>query len=125
MKGGVCNAGPSRLRVGIPRLVCWVAVLEWRGVVCVVMSRVWIGSGISYCPVPPLHCPALHCVCCHSIVGLGVCLCGRVALLWNGGDGLCVCWNGGVVMACGVSSLSSLAVLSSSLLLFFLCWCSG
>ena len=32
-----------------------------------------------------------HCrVRCYSIVGLGVCLCGRVVSLWNSGDGLCV-----------------------------------
>lgn len=29
------------------------------------------------------------CVRCHSIVGLGLCLCGRVVSLWNSGDGLC------------------------------------
>lgn len=28
------------------------------------------------------------CVRCHGVVGLGVCLCDRVTLLWNGGDGL-------------------------------------
>lgn len=29
------------------------------------------------------------CVLCHSIVGLGLCLCDRVVSLWNSGDGLC------------------------------------
>lgn len=32
----------------------------------------------------PFHC----CVLCCSIVGLGLCLCGRVVSLWNSGDGL-------------------------------------
>lgn len=70
--------------------------VEWRGCVCGdVPCLDWVWHLVLSCP-PRLHCPALHCVCCHSIVGLGVCLCGRVALLWNGGDGLGVCWNGGV-----------------------------
>lgn len=29
------------------------------------------------------------CVCRHSVVGLGLCLCGRGVSLWNSGDGLC------------------------------------
>lgn len=29
------------------------------------------------------------CVSCHSIVGLGLCLCDRVVSLWNSGGGLC------------------------------------
>lgn len=29
------------------------------------------------------------CVLCHGIVGLVLCLCGRVVSLWNSGDGLC------------------------------------
>lgn len=62
-----------------------------------------------------LHLPALRCVCCHSVVGLGWCLCVRVVSLWNGGDGLC--WgNGGGVMGmwclalvrCSLSSPSPL-----------------
>lgn len=35
----------------------------------------------------PLYHTALQCVCCHSIVGLVSCLCGRVVSLWNGGGG--------------------------------------
>lgn len=57
------------------------------------------------------------CVCCHSIVGLGWCLCDRVVSLRDGGGGLCVGWNGGGVM--GVYGL---------LFVFFSClscWCSG
>ena len=56
----------------------------------------------------------LQCVCCHSIVGLGVCLCGRVVSLWNSGDGL-VCGVGvglGLIVSPSSSSSSS-------------CWCSG
>ena len=61
--------------------------------------RVRIGSGVSHYPRPLLLCPTLHCARCHSIVGSGWCLCGRFVSLWNGGEGLCVCWNsgGGVV----------------------------
>lgn len=44
----------------------------------------------------------LSCVCCHSVVGLGWRLCGRVASLWNGGDGLCAGWNGGGAVGCVV-----------------------
>lgn len=33
--------------------------------------------------------PFRLCVCCHSIVGLELCLCGRVVSLWNSGGGLC------------------------------------
>lgn len=29
------------------------------------------------------------CIFCHSIVGLGLCLCDRVVSLWNSGGGLC------------------------------------
>ena len=48
-----------------------------------------MGSGGVCCLVVEL-CPAFLfrlCVCCHSIVGLVVSLCGRVVSLWNGGGG--------------------------------------
>lgn len=54
MKGGCCSAGPPvlcwppRLCVSVPRLVCSVAVLNG-GVVCVVVSRVQVGSSPSCC----------------------------------------------------------------------------
>lgn len=50
--------------------------------------RVWCAW--SHCErcIPFLPAP-LFCVCCHSIVGLGLCLCDRVVSLWNSGDGLC------------------------------------
>ena len=87
------------------------------------------------------------CVCCHSIVGLGLCLCDRVVSLWNSGDGLC--WVEGCVvfivncqlfMCCGVCfsglwvaewrwvrGVWSCCLFSSSLCfpLSFCCWCSG
>lgn len=60
------------------------------GVVCAVMPRLWIGSDILYCSTPSrVQSPFSLCVCCHSIVGLGLCLCDRVVSLWNSGDGLC------------------------------------
>lgn len=59
------------------------------GVLCVVMSRVWIGSGTFTLLCSPLCCPTLRCVCCHSIVGLVPRLCDGVVSLWNSGDGLC------------------------------------
>lgn len=46
------------------------------------------------------------CVCCHSIVGLVLCLCDRVVSLWNGGGGLC--WVEGV---CGVYCLLRILII--------------
>ena len=51
----------------------------------------------------------LVCVCCHSIVDLGVCLCDRVASLWNGG-GVMVCVVSYLVLSVFSSSSSSLLV---------------
>ena len=55
------------------------------------MSCLRIGSGTVYCPTPSRIVQFLSslCVRCHSIVGLGLCLCGRVVSLWNSGDDLC------------------------------------
>ena len=58
-------------------------------VVCVVNGGGvcnWSGSSLLFSP---------SCVRCYSIVGLGLCLCGGVVSLWNGGSGLCVGQNGG------------------------------
>ena len=49
------------------------------------------------CPSRIVQSPSSFCVCCHSIVGLGLCLCGRVVSLWNGGGGLC--WVGGRLLS--------------------------
>ena len=49
------------------------------------------------------------CVCCHSIVGLVLCLCDRVVSLWNSGDGLC--WAEGRVVSTVYRPLSTLCVL--------------
>ena len=68
------------------------------------------GSFLSRCSRPScIASPILgssspSCVLCHSIVGLGLCLCGRVVSLWNSGDGLR--WVEGRV-TCGVWRLLS------------------
>lgn len=68
---------------------------------CAVMPCLRIGSGTLRCLTPSriVQSPFSLCVCCHSIVGLGLCLCDMVVSLWNGGDGLC--WVEGRVV-CGV-----------------------
>ena len=53
--------------------------------------------------------PSVVCVRCHSIVGLGSCLCDRVVSLWNSGDGLC--WVEGRV-GCGVLGLHIIRVVA-------------
>lgn len=88
--------------------VCWrpphvcVVVLLDGGAWCMLWCPVFVlGPAPLYCPVPLcvvlflLHHPALQCVCCHSIVGLGCVFCDRVVLLWNSG-GDCVGQKGGV-----------------------------
>ena len=102
LKGGCRDADPPVCVLVSPFCLCGGRV-EWRVWWCCVMPRL-VGSGALHCSTPLcvvlflLHHPALQCVCCHSVVGLGVCLCGGVVSLWNGGDGLWVGWNGG---ACG------------------------
>lgn len=54
------------------------------------------------CIVSPLLLSTV-CVLCHSIVGLGLCLCDRVVSLWNSGDGLC--WVEGRVVFIVYTSL--------------------
>ena len=144
------------LRIGSGTLHCPVPlriVLSPRIVLVPLLSCVVVfvvGGEVRWGNCVPLS--SLVCVCCHSIVGLALCLCGRVVLLWNRGDGLCEV-EGRVVstvrcqlfMCCGVCFsvvcvvLSCCAVLwvvewrwwgvwscclsSSSLLLC--CWCSG
>lgn len=68
-----------------PLLLCVVGG-EVRWCVCAVVSCCGGACGVSLhgCLSPPSIC-----VCCHSIVGLGLCLCDRVVSLWNSGDGLC------------------------------------
>nr|DAM57423.1 MAG TPA: hypothetical protein [Caudoviricetes sp.] len=58
------------------------------GVWCDALSSDWVrhlalSYSLSYCPVPL----SAVCVCCHSIVGLVLCLCDRVVSLWNSGGG--------------------------------------
>ena len=80
-----------RLCVGLPlcRLPC--GLIECRGVVGSVLSPCsdWVLPFTLSCPSRIVQSPFSLCVCCHSIVGLGVCLCDRVVSLWNSGDGLC------------------------------------
>lgn len=109
MVGGMVSEGrqccwPPRLCVGIPLVVYPVALLNGGsgGRVlspCLVLSPVFFivfpvfGLGLAFCvvllPLVLSSPPSPFCVCCHSIVGLGLCLCGRVVSLWDSGDGLC------------------------------------
>lgn len=82
--------------VGVPLVWYRRPSLNGEGGVCV-MPRSRGGSGILRCPVPLLYCPFLQCVCCHSVVGLGWCLCVRVVSLLNSGGGLC--WVEGRVVS--------------------------
>lgn len=102
--------GVPRLCVGVPLVVYPVALLNGGCGVCC-DARLRVGSGTLHCSTPSCIVQSLFslCVCCHSIVGLGLCLCDRVVLLWNSGGGLC--WVEGCVvstvhchlfMCCGV-----------------------
>ena len=74
----------------------------------VLLCLLWVGKcGGGAVPRFPLLLPTV-CVCCHSIVGLGLCLCGRVVSLWNSGDG---CGGGRVCgVYCLLSTVNSLCV---------------
>ena len=120
MKGGSVTGSPScvwcpRLRVGVPLVVYLVALLNGGGA-CVVMPCLRIGFGILCCSTPSciVQSPFSLCVCCHSIVGLGLCLCDRVVSLWNGGVGLCRCG-----MAWGVCCLHIIVLWCASR------WCAS
>ena len=106
------------------------------GVVCVAMPRV--GLGLASCDVLfPLVSPHLKCVCCHSIVGLGLCVCDRVVSLWGSGDGLCWCGRavGGVyclrartwVVCVSVWCVMAVRVVSCRIVLWVVEWrvCDG
>ena len=94
-EGRQCYCPPVECRC--PPSVCWrppcrlpCGPIEWRGVVCAVMPCIRIGPAPCIVLLPlVLPTPPSFCVCCHSIVGLGLCLCDRVMLLRNGGGGLC------------------------------------
>lgn len=92
----VCWCPPCRLPCG---------PIEWR-VMCSAVPCLRIGSGTLHCPAPSriVQSPFSLCVCCHSIVGLVLCLCDRVVSLWNSGDDSC--WvEGRVVFTVYTSSV--------------------
>ena len=91
----------------VPRLLCGVPCLRIRSgtpccpvPLCVAFPRVVLPTFSLCCCVVCAVCvvslwalyffpsPFRLCVCCHSIVGLGLCLCDRVMSLWNSGDGV-------------------------------------
>ena len=80
----LCVVLSSRIVLSLFCLVLWV-----------LSCLLWVGKcgGVVWCGVwncVPLF-PSALCVCCYSIVGLGVCLCVGVVSLWNGGGGgVCV-----------------------------------
>lgn len=119
-----------------PPFVCSVVPLNGGGGWCCVLPRVWIGSSLLYCPT--LFCIVLPsfalfhyyllssllrlCVRCYSIVGLGLCLCGRVVSLWNGGVGLC--WvEGRVVSIVYTSSVCGVHFRGACVVLCVSVWC--
>ena len=80
----VCDV--PRLCVDVPLVVYPVALLNG-GRVCAAVSRLVLGLAPCIVMLPfyivlfLLHHPALHCVCCHSIVGLGLCHCGMAVVV--------------------------------------------
>ena len=86
MAGVVCVVMP-RVRIGSSSLCC----PRFSSVLCVVVCLLWVGKcGGVWCVVCGVNnvgyfvvglCPAILfciCVCCHGIVGLGLCLCDSV-----------------------------------------------
>ena len=127
-----------RIRSGTPRCPvaplrcipsCRVARFLFVLLCCVRRTGGWCVCCVwSHCGrcVPFLF-PSLLCVCCHSIVGLGLCVCDRVVSLWNSGGGLC--WvEGRVVYAvhcqllCVVACVSVWCVLSCCAVLRCVGW---
>ena len=103
----------------LPLLFCvrWLQC-EMGRVVCVMNG----GGCVSRYSLLFFCCPILlSCVCCRSIVGSVVCVCGGTLSLWDGGDGLCL---GGRVVGGGVRGSYCFPVSSSSSS-SSLCWCSG
>lgn len=92
-----CGWGSAVVCAALLRAVlCNIAVLWWCVVVlCVENGRVTCVMNGGWCVVccvllfPFSALPFRLCVCCHSIVGLGLCLCDSVVSLWNSGDGIC------------------------------------
>lgn len=93
LNGGVVGCVLPRVRIGSgtlvlfcpPRIVLSSSCCSAPPFCCVL----WVGRcGGGIVPRFPLLLPTV-CVPCHSIVGLVLCLCDRVVLLWNSGDGLC------------------------------------
>lgn len=90
-----CCSAPSRIVLFFFCLVCGgMMQCEMGRAVCVMNGGCDVVGPCSSFPSFPLF---RLCVLCHSIVGLGLCLCDRVVSLWNGGNGLC--WVGGRVVS--------------------------
>ena len=111
---GVCCAAPCsdwvwHLVLSVPLHIVLVPLVSFLFLFCLVLScLLWVGKcggacclhtrivvRVSVCcvmAVCAVSCLALllfrFCVCCHSIVGLVLCLCDRVVSLWNRCDGL-------------------------------------
>ena len=97
MKGGCVTDSPSnvgvpRLCVGVPLVVYPVALLNGGdGVCCDALCLDWVGTLRCLTPSRIVQSPSPLCVCCHSIVGLGLCHCGIAVMV-------CVRQKGGGVM---------------------------
>ena len=81
------------------RFVCGGMMQCEMGCVMCVMNGGCVVRGAWY-RVPFCSSSSLHCVCCYSIVGLVVCLCDRVVLLWNGGGWFMRCLSTTHVVVC-------------------------
>lgn len=81
--------GPAPCIVSLPFTLS-VPFVSFPFLFCLVLlCLLWVGKcGGGTVSRFPLLLPTV-CVLCHSIVGLGLCLCDRVMSLRNGGDGLC------------------------------------
>nr|DAS08671.1 MAG TPA: hypothetical protein [Caudoviricetes sp.] len=117
MAEAVCAVLP-RVRIGLGLALCIVPLpftlchspsrcaaplVSFLFLFCLVLScLLWVGKCSGGTVSGPLPC---LCVRCHSIVDLVLCLCDRIVLLGNSGDGLCwVEWRVycQLFMCCGV-----------------------
>lgn len=90
MAAGACCAVVSHVRIGAGAFaLSRSSSYHCRfSSVCVLPCVLWVGKcGGVWTVLRSVLLPCLY-VCCHSIVDLGWCLCGRVVSLWGNGDGL-------------------------------------